>query len=138
MTYAQKINSLYEVEASNFVTLQERLEKALAKSPFFKAQLEAVVDEFRRRNCNPPSSRGWKQFSDIKLCQAIQVPMDSILIDETMQRELNMRHILKILSYFIITKSGCFSRHTASPREHLRYGSLQIGVVFETQQSPSL
>jgi len=34
------------------------------------------------------------------LCNAINVSMDAILIDETMQREVNMRHILKILSYF--------------------------------------
>ena len=100
MNYAQKVNSLYEVAESNFVTLQERLEKAIAKAPQFRAQLEAVVDEFRRRNCTPPCVRGWTQFSDINLCNAIQVSMDSILIDETMQRELNMRHILKILSYF--------------------------------------
>ena len=98
--HAQKINDLYDVSESNFVTLQERLEKAIAKSPQFKAQLEAVVDEFRRRNCMPPCERGWTQFEDIKLCTAIQVSMDCILIDETMQRELNMRHILKILSYF--------------------------------------
>ena len=99
-THAQKINNLYKVSTSNFVTLQERLEKALNKAPFFKAQLEAVVDEFRRRNCNPPTERGWTKFSDINLCNAIQVPFNKILIDETMQREVNMRHILKILSYF--------------------------------------
>ena len=98
--HAQKINDLYEVAESNFVTLQERLEKAIAKAPQFKAQLEAVVDEFRRRNCMPPCERGWTKFEDINLCSAIQASMDSILIDETMQRELNMRHILKILSYF--------------------------------------
>jgi len=98
--HAQKINDLYDVSESNFVTLQERLEKAIAKSPQFKLQLEAVVDEFRRRNCMPPCERGWTQFTDIKLCNAINVSMDCILIDETMQRELNMRHILKILSYF--------------------------------------
>ena len=57
--HAQKINDLYDVSESNFVTLQERLEKAIAKSPQFKAQLEAVVDEFRRRNCMPPCERGW-------------------------------------------------------------------------------
>lgn len=100
MNYAQKINDLYNVKASNFVTLQERLEKAIKKAPQFRAQLEAVVDEFRRRNCSPPAERGWEKFSDIKLCNAINVSMDSILIDETMQREVNMRHILKILSYF--------------------------------------
>ena len=100
MNYAQKINSLYEVNTSNFVTLQERLEKAIAKAPQFKAQLEAVVDMFRRRNCSPPTERGWEQFADIKLCKGMSASMDTILIDETMQRELNIRHILKILSYF--------------------------------------
>jgi len=100
MNHAQKINDLYNVKTSNFVTLQERLEKAIAKAPQFRAQLEAVVDEFRRRNCSPPTERGWTKFSDIKLCNAINVSMDAILIDETMQREVNMRHILKILSYF--------------------------------------
>ena len=98
--HAQKINDLYDVSESNFVTLQERLEKAIAKSPQFKAQLEAVVDEFRRRNCSPPAQRGWTEFKQIKLCTAMSASMDCILIDETMQRELNMRHILKILSYF--------------------------------------
>ena len=84
MNYAQKINDLYNVKTSNFVTLQERLEKAIAKAPQFRAQLEAVVDEFRRRNCNPPTERGWEKFSDINLCNAIDVSMDAILIDETM------------------------------------------------------
>ena len=45
-TYAQKINSLYEVADSNFVTLQERLEKALAKAPFFRNQLEIQMEFF--------------------------------------------------------------------------------------------
>ena len=99
-THAQKINSLYEVATSNFVTLQERLEKALAKAPFFKSQLEAVVDRFRRENCSPPAERGWTKFADIQIAKAIQVPFNKIQIDETMQRELNMRHILKILSHF--------------------------------------
>ena len=69
-THAQKVNNLYEVAESNFVTLQQRLEKALSKAPFFRSQLEAVVDEFRRRNCNPPTARGWTKFSDINLCSA--------------------------------------------------------------------
>lgn len=99
-THAQKINSLYEVSESNFVTLQERLEKALAKAPFFISQLDAVVDRFRTENCNPPAERGWTKFADIQIAKAIQVPFNKIQIDETMQREVNMRHILKILSHF--------------------------------------
>ena len=61
-TQAQKINDLYEVAESNFVTLQERLEKAILKAPFFRSQLEAVVDEFKRRNCSPPAVRGWTKL----------------------------------------------------------------------------
>jgi len=100
-TQAQKINDLYEVAESNFVTLQERLEKAILKAPFFRSQLEAVVDEFKRRNCSDYKAiRGWKKFSDINICKSIQVSMNAILIDETMQRELNMRHILGILTNF--------------------------------------
>ena len=100
-TQAQKINDLYEVAESNFVTLQERLEKAIIKAPFFRSQLEAVVDEFKRRNCSDYKAiRGWKKFADINICKSIQVSMNAILIDETMQRELNMRHILGILTNF--------------------------------------
>ncbi len=62
MNHAQKINDLYNVKTSNFVTLQERLEKAIAKAPQFRAQLEAVVDEFRRRNCMPPAERVGQNF----------------------------------------------------------------------------
>ena len=49
-THAQKVNNLYEVAESNFVT-STKIRKA--SKAFFRSQLEAVVDEFRRRNCNP-------------------------------------------------------------------------------------
>ena len=37
---------------------------------------------------------------DMALVQAIPVDFSKILIDSTMQRPVNMRHVLKILNYF--------------------------------------
>ncbi len=94
ITHAQTINGRYLKSASHFVTLQERLADALKSSPVFVNQLTAMVDEFKRRHTN------WLEFADLNLCKAIMVPMDKILIDTTMQRSLNLRHVLNILQYF--------------------------------------
>ncbi len=93
-TQAELINEQYLKSDSHFVTLQERLSEALKQSPVFTAQLTGMVDEFKRRHSE------WKKFVDLELCKAIQVPMDKILIDTTMQRSLNLRHVLNILQHF--------------------------------------
>ena len=76
------------------MTLQDRLSEALKQAPIFAGVLIGLIDEFKRRN------KKWKQFADMQLCEAIPVPMDRILIDTTMQRSLNMRHVLNILQHF--------------------------------------
>jgi len=93
-THAQLVNERYLKSDSHFVSLQERLSEALKSAPVFVNMLTAVVEEYKRRNKN------WSNFTDLKLCKAIQVPMDKILIDTTMQRSLNLRHILNILQHF--------------------------------------
>lgn len=93
-SHAQVVNDQYLKSQSHYVTLQERLRDALANAPVFIGQLTQIVDEFKRRNSI------LKKFEDLGLCQAIQVPMDKILIDTTLQRSLNLRHVLKILQYF--------------------------------------
>jgi hypothetical protein len=93
-THAQIVNGRYLNSTSNFISLQQRLNEALKFAPIFAPMLVAVVDEFKRRHTE------WKEFVDLELCEAIQVAMDKILIDTTMQRSLNMRHILNILQNF--------------------------------------
>lgn len=93
-TYAESVNSRYIKSVSHFVTLQSRLNDALKHAPIFVNMLTAMVTEFKRRNPH------WKSFTELGLCRAIMVPMDRILIDTTMQRSVNLRHILKILQYF--------------------------------------
>jgi len=94
LTHAQIVNGRYLNSTSNFISLQQRLNEALKFAPMFAPMLVAVVDEFKRRHTE------WQKFVDLQLCEAIQVAMDKILIDTTMQRSLNMRHILNILQNF--------------------------------------
>jgi hypothetical protein len=94
LTHAQTINGRYLKSTSHFVTLQQRLADALKSAPIFVNMLTAMVDEYKRRHSN------WAKFSDLNLCKAIMVPMDKILIDTTMQRSLNLRHVLNILQHF--------------------------------------
>ncbi|NDG30600.1 hypothetical protein EB118_11085 [bacterium] len=93
-SHAQLINEQYLKSDSHFVSLRERLNEALANTPLFEGLLIAMVQEFKRRH------KDWQSFIDLHLCQAIQVTMDRILIDTTMQRSLNLRHILNILQHF--------------------------------------
>ena len=94
LTHAEIVNARYTKSTSHFVTLQDRLNAALKHAPLYQGLLTGIVDEFKRRH------KDWKTFADLHLCQAIQVAMDRILIDTTMQRPVNLRHILNILQYF--------------------------------------
>ena len=93
--HADIVNEQYNHTESNFVSLQTRITEAFKLAPKFEAQLEAVVEEFKRRN-----KGNWSSFSEMALVQAIPVDFNKILIDSTMQRPVNMRHVLKILNYF--------------------------------------
>ena len=94
VSHAQTINGRYLKSTSHFITLQQRLSDALKAAPIFVNMLTAMVDEFKRRHTE------WTKFDDLALCKAIMVPMDKILIDTTMQRSLNLRHVLNILQHF--------------------------------------
>jgi hypothetical protein len=92
MSYADKANDFYNQKESHFVSLRERLAESLGD--VFEPLLDRIVAEFKRRH------KHWKKFSDLGLCKAIQVPMDRILIDTTMQRQVNLNHILNIINSF--------------------------------------
>ena len=93
--HADIVNEQYNHKESNFVSLQTRITEAFKLAPKFEAQLEAVVEEFKRRNKD-----NWSSFNKMELVEAIPVDFSKILIDSTMQRPVNMRHVLKILNYF--------------------------------------
>jgi hypothetical protein len=94
LSYATRVNKEYESSESNFVTLQQRLNEALDKAPHFKVQLDQAVDEFKRRNPK------WEKFADINLCKGLETSLNYILIDASMQRQPNIRHIINIINNF--------------------------------------
>ena len=95
-SYAHKINSRYHKQDSHFVTLNERLNEQLDE--FNSYRLDAAVKEFVANNPQ------WNRFSDLKLCKALECSIDKILIDTTMQRPLNFRWVMKIISRFLESK----------------------------------
>jgi hypothetical protein len=109
-SHAQIINEQYLKSGSHFVTLQERLNEALKHSPMFVGLIAGVVDEFKRRH------KEWKKFADLELCKAVQVTMDKILIDTTMQRSLNLYHIVNILQHFRSTMTMAIQVYEDSER----------------------
>lgn len=95
-SYARKINARYHKQDSHFVTLKERLNEQLDE--FNSYRLEAAVKEFIANNSH------WNKFSDLNLCKALECPIDKILIDTTMQRPLDFRWVMKIISRFVESK----------------------------------
>ena len=93
-THADKMNQQYNQTGSDPISLERRLTDSLALNPVFNNMLIGVVDEFIRRN------KQFKSLKDIELCKSVDATLDQILIDTTMQRQVNFRHIVEILSQF--------------------------------------
>lgn len=88
------MNQQYNQTGSDPISLERRLTDSLALNPVFNNMLIGVVDEFKRRN------KQFKSIKDIELCKSVDATLDQILIDTTMQRELNFNHVKGILSQF--------------------------------------
>ena len=90
--YADRINSNYKLSNSHFVDLGSRLRYYSKRN--YAQKLAGTVDEWKGRRPDI------KQWEDLKLCKALSTSLDKILVDTTMQREINMDHVIKILNYF--------------------------------------
>ena len=92
--HADIINDQYRQSKSNFVSVQTRLSDSLNIHSSFQNMLMGGVDEFKRRN------KQYRSIQDIELCKGVDATLDQIMIDTTMQRHVNFRHILNIISEF--------------------------------------
>ena len=91
--YAEKMNENYKLASSHFVDLGSRL-RYYSKRTFQSWQLSGTVKEWKERR---PDIKAWE---DLHLCKALSTSLDKILVDTTMQREINMDHVNKILNQF--------------------------------------
>ena len=98
-TYADKKNARFKERESNYVDVNQRLTDCIKLNPILSKKLKSTIAEWIGRNPN------LKKWSD--LCLVTAAPTDLTLadidIDTTMQRQVNWRHIVKILLKFCET-----------------------------------
>lgn len=97
--YCDTINARYAVNASTFHNLKQRLNHTLGQLPLsaknYKLHmLSEAIKEFQRRF---PTITKFKQ---LRLCKSQKAKLKQILIDDTMQRKLDIDWVIDILTNF--------------------------------------
>jgi len=97
--YCDVVNGRYKQNASFYQNLKDRLNATLSALPpsakrYKLYMLSEAIKEFQRRY---PSITKFKQ---LKLCKALKAKLSQIIIDDTMQRKLDIDWVIKILSNF--------------------------------------
>lgn len=98
ISYADKFNSQYVKSESHFVDLATRFGQFCDENKAIEFRM--MAREFRRRNPQ------FKEIQDVKrrLCRGLNGLLSQIEIDITMQRLLNLEHVLDKLENFKATK----------------------------------
>jgi hypothetical protein len=95
----QRIHDTYANKPSNYVSLAERVREALAQNNNNTNSLTWAVEEFNQKF---PTIKAWK---DLRLCEAREISMDKIVIDTTLQRDLDIIWVCEILKNFNSTRA---------------------------------
>jgi hypothetical protein len=104
-SYAFTKNARFSSSASQILTIKKRWDDTYVNLPdnqqaAINVALQAAIAEFRRRN---PTIKGTKDLKKL-LAKAWTVPMSSVCIDDTMQRQLNIAWVITLLNIFVATK----------------------------------
>lgn len=102
-SYATTKNARFNSTASNIRTVAQRWNETYnALPPYMQNMvnysLQSAIAEFRRRN---PKI---KKFKQLQLAEAKEAKLSDLMIDGTMQRQLNIFWVLELLNDFIETK----------------------------------
>jgi len=97
--YCDTINARYSVNAETFQNLKDRINYTLSQMPadakrYKLYMLSEAIKEFQRRF---PTL---KKFKDLRLCKSQKTKLKQILVDDTMQRKLDLDWVIEILSNF--------------------------------------
>ena len=101
--YADAVNQRYKVNKSNMVTLKDRWNQSLASLPIdvrnsVNSRLNYVISRFQKLH---PEYTSW--FSpNWTICEAVPLPGSWLCLDTTIQRVLNIDHVLNIIENFLI------------------------------------
>lgn len=94
--YARKFNAKFSNKESQYVSLKDRIDQRIAELPL------TVQNSIRGTLLS--TAKGWvrkfpnkKTIADLDLCEAAFTTLSNILIDDTLQRQLDINWIIKIL-----------------------------------------
>lgn len=100
-SYADLQNSRYSNTSSNLVDLVTRLDQTIQSLPQaarknWESSLKTAIAAFKRNHKNII----YTDRNSFRLCRSIERPLSDIVIDTTMQREPDLKWILKIIANF--------------------------------------
>ena len=100
-SYANKVNARFRNKASNYVNLKKRFNDSLASYPLdvqatLRSKLDAAIRAFRRRF---PKAKSFNE-PGFRLSKAYQIALESIFIDTTLQRDLDINWVCDIIEKF--------------------------------------
>ena len=100
-SYADQVNAKYQNSADHFVDLKQRFNDTMSlynptTQATIRGSLKRAIAEFQKRHGNVRS------FKDprFRLCQAQVAKLSNILIDTTMQRQLDISWVIRIIENF--------------------------------------
>lgn len=101
VSYADQVNAKYRNGADHFVDLKQRFNDTLAiynptTQATIRASLKRAIAEFQKRYGSVRSF----QDARFRLCQAQVARLANILIDTTMQRQLDISWVIRIIENF--------------------------------------
>lgn len=125
-TYASKVNSRFHKSQSHYVDIPTRLKEALAHAGWRGQVVGQAAKEFEIRNPNI------KSINNIKLCSALKSTLDKIIIDVTLQRDLDIKHLADILTKFkqILVMPICVYEDPLAPGKYVCWDGQHTVVML--------
>lgn len=124
--YAHRVNSRFHKSQSQYVDIATRLEEAIRHAGWRAGLIAQATKEFVVRNKYIQSKK------HIKLCSAQSAKMGQIVIDITLQRELNIRHLVSILTKFkqVLVMPICVYEDPAAPGRYVCWDGQHTVVML--------
>jgi hypothetical protein len=116
-TYASQVNAKYNNTNSHFVDLKDRWNQTMGLYPL---NTQATIRATLKRNIAMWIARHpkVKTFSDMPICRAQTVRLSDIIIDTTMQRQLNISWVLEIIENWRSWQAMPVQVYTVSNKAH--------------------
>jgi hypothetical protein len=93
-SYADIVNSRFHKSKSHYISLADLLSENTQRT-YDANSINTAKSIFHKKFNNI-----YREWSDLLICSALEIPLSKILIDVTLQRKLKISHVSKILGHF--------------------------------------